>query len=143
MYKMISFIVSPKATGYNRVILFIRIFWGLLMITHGLTKLNHFDELATNFLDPVGLGSRLSLIMIISAEIVCSIFLIFGLFTRIAVIPLLFSMMIAIFIAHAADPFAKKELAVIYAVIYALLLFTGGGKFSLDNMLYKKIFSKK
>jgi putative oxidoreductase len=81
--------------------------------------------------------------MIISAEIGCSILLIFGLFTRIAAIPLLFSMMIAVFIAHAADPFAKKELATIYAAMYSLFLFTGGGKLSSDYVLYKRFFSKK
>jgi putative oxidoreductase len=140
---MISFIISPKATGYSWVILFLRIFWGLLMITHGLAKLSNFDRLATEFLDPVGLGSRLSLIMIISTEIGCSVVLICGLFTRITVIPLLFSMMIAIFVAHAADPFAKKELAVIYAAMYVLFLFTGGGKYSLDSILHRKFFSKK
>jgi putative oxidoreductase len=143
MYKLISFIISPKATGYNGIILFLRIFFGLLMITHGLTKLSHFDQLADSFPDPIGWSSRLSLMMIISAEIGCSVFLIFGLFTRIAAIPLLFSMTIAIFVAHATDPFAKKELAIIYAGMYVLFLFTGGGKFSLDYILHKKFFSKK
>ena len=143
MYKLISFILSPKATGYSWVILFLRLFFGLLMITHGLTKLSYFDQLAANFPDPIGWGSRISLIMIILTEIGCSIFLIFGLFTRIAAIPLLFSMMIAVFVAHAADPFAKKELAIIYAAMYALFIFTGGGKFSLDYILHKRFFGKK
>ncbi len=143
MYKILSFITSPKAFGYNGIILFLRVFIGVLMMTHGLAKLNNFDQMANSFLDPIGWGSKMSLIMVIFAELGCSILLVLGLFTRLAIIPLLFSMSIAIFIAHAADPFSVKEMAVLYAGVYLVLLFTGGGTFAVDNLIYKISTDKK
>ncbi|MDR0393706.1 MAG: DoxX family protein [Tannerella sp.] len=140
MYRLISYIISPKATGYNGAILFLRMLFGLLMITQGITKLCHCEQQAILFSSPLNWDSRLSLIMIIPVEIGCSIFLILGLFTRIAAIPLLLSVMVAVFVTHSADIFAKKELAVIYAGIYILFMFTGGGELSFDNILHKKFF---
>lgn len=143
MNKLLSLITSPKAIGYNGIILFLRVFIGILMMTHGLAKLNHFDQMANSFLDPIGWGSKISLIMIIFAELGCSILLILGLFTRLAIIPLLFSMSIAILVAHGADPFSAKEMAVLYAGVYFVLFFTGGGTLSIDNFIYKKLSHKK
>lgn len=142
MNKLISFITSPKAIGNNGIILFLRVFIGIMMMTHGLAKLNNFDQMAGSFPDPIGWGSKMSLIMIIFAEFGCSILLILGLFTRLAAIPLLFSMAIATFVIHGADPFSAKELAILYAGVYVVLLFTGGGRWSVDHFIYKKISRK-
>lgn len=138
MKKLISSITSPGAIGYNGILLFLRVFFGVLMMTHGLAKLNHFDQMAGSFLDPIGWGSEMSLAMVIFAELGCSILLIFGFFTRLAAIPPLFSMCIAIFVAHAADPLSAKEMAVMYAGIYVVLLFLGGGAWSVDALIYRK-----
>jgi putative oxidoreductase len=46
-------------------------------------------------------------------------------------------MMVAAFMAHGADPFAKKELALLYLLIYVTILVTGSGKYSLDHYLNK------
>lgn len=128
--------------GTSGIILFLRVFVGILMMTHGLAKLNNFDQLADSFLDPIGWGNKMSLIMIIFAELGCSVLLILGLFTRLAAIPLLFSMCIAIFVAHGADPFSVKEMAVLYAGVYLVLIFTGGGKWSVDYFIHKKTMRK-
>lgn len=143
MNKLISFITSPKAIGYNGIVLFLRIFIGVMMMTHGLAKLNNFDQMAGSFPDPIGWGSKMSLIMIIFAEFGCSILLILGLFTRLAAIPLLFSMAVATFVIHGADPFSAKEMAVLYAGIYIALIFTGGGVFSADHLIYKGFARKQ
>ncbi len=143
MNKLLSIITSPKTFGYNGIVLFLRVFIGVLMMTHGLAKLNNFGQMANSFLDPIGWGSKMSLIMIIFAELGCSILLILGLFTRLATIPLLFSMSIAILVAHGADPFSAKEMAVLYAGVYFVLFFTGGGTLSMDNFIYKKLSHKK
>jgi putative oxidoreductase len=56
--------------------------------------------------------------------------------TRLAAIPLLITMLVAVLIVHSADAFGNKELALLYAVIYLTLIFTGGGKFSADKLLF-------
>jgi putative oxidoreductase len=140
MYQLISYIISPKATGYNGTLLFLRMLFGLLMITQGLTKLCHCEQQPAFYSSLLSWDSRLSLVMIIPVEIGCSVFLILGLFTRMAAIPLLLSMTIPVFVTHAADTFAKKELIIIYTAMYLLFLFTGGGELSFDNILHKKFF---
>jgi putative oxidoreductase len=39
---------------------------------------------------------------------------------------------VAAFVQHGQDPFARKELALVYAVPLLALLFTGPGRYSLD-----------
>ena len=80
----------------------------------------------------------MSLIMAIGAEVGCSILLILGLGTRLAVIPLAFTMLVALFVVHAEDPWKVKELAAIYLLVYASLLLTGPGQFSLDHCWWCK-----
>lgn len=90
---------------------------------------------ASQFGDPLGLGSELSLALTVFAEFVCAILLILGLATRLATIPLIITMVVAGFIVHGNDPFGKKEMALLYLAVYFVLLITGPGKYSLDNSL--------
>jgi putative oxidoreductase len=120
-------------------ILFIRIAVSILMLTHGLPKLMKFfaDE-PVAFANIMGLGAGVSLAIAILAEVVCSIFLMLGLATRPALIPLILTMAVAVLHIHAEDPLAVKEKAIIFLLVYVFLFFTGSGKYSLDNMLSKK-----
>lgn len=68
------------------------------------------------------MGSRLNLVSAIGAEFGCSLLLIVGLGTRLAAIPLVFTMLVALFIAHGADAWQKKELAAVYLAVYAVLV---------------------
>lgn len=118
-------------------LLIFRIAIGVLMLTHGWQKLSNFETLSAVFPDPIGWGSSMSLTMIVFAEVVCSILLILGLFTRISTLPLIIGMLVAAFVVHGADPFQVKELAILYMFGYILLAFTGAGKLSADNYLDK------
>ncbi len=119
-------------------LLVLRVGVGLMMLVHGWQKLTGFSEMADSFPDPIGMGSKLSLIAAIGAEVGCSLLLILGLGTRLAVIPLAFTMLVALFVVHADDPWQKKELAALYLLIYATLLLTGPGKFSIDSFIWRK-----
>ena len=89
-----------------------------------------------SFGDPLGIGSELSFVLVVFAEFLCSILLITGIFSRLATIPMAFTMLVAFSITHADDPFGSKEKPILYFVIFIALLFSGPGKFSLDNKLY-------
>lgn len=56
-----------------------------------------------------------------------------GFGTRLAALPLVFTMGIAAFVVHGSDPWAKKELAVLYGAVFLVLFFTGAGRFSVDG----------
>ena len=87
------------------------------------------------FSDPIGIGAGLSFHLVLFAEFVCAILLMLGLATRLALIPLIIAMLVAAFVAHADDPFGKKEMALLYLVVFITLLITGPGKYSIDNAL--------
>ncbi len=121
------------------VLLIVRLFVGFAMLSHGFPKLQMLLEGADiKFFDFLGLGPKISLILTVFAEFVCSIFLILGLFTRIAGGFLMFTMLIAAFIVHGSDAFDKREMSLLYLSIYFLIVVFGAGRFSIDGMIEKK-----
>lgn len=116
-------------------IAFLRVSIGVLAFRHGYDKLVNYSERAPDFLDPFGVGSETSLMLAIFAEVLCSLLLCIGLMTRLALVPLLVTMLVALFVAHANDPFAVKEMALVYLLIFVSLMVTGPGWISLDFLL--------
>ena len=110
---------------------------GLLLFGHGLPKLMNFSERSARFADPIGVGPGAGLALVVFAEVFCSLFVMLGLATRLAAIPPVIFFLIAALIHHAADPWAKKELALVYLMAFLTLILTGGGKYSRDA-LYKR-----
>ena len=119
-------------------LLLARLAFGSMMLTHGWTKLMNFEAYSAKFMDFLGMGSTVSLSLAIFAEFFCSLLLGFGLATRFAALNLGFTMVIAAFVAHGADPFQKKEMALLYFSAYVVLFLTGPGRFSLDALLVGK-----
>jgi len=135
--RLLSVNIDPR---YLHVALLIaRVSLALFMINHGIPKWNKFfNGEPIKFADPIGVGVVPSLALTVFAELFCSLFLLMGLFTRLALIPLLITMIVAVFIIHAGDPFNKMEDAVLYLWMYFLMFFTGPGKYSIDYLLQKR-----
>ncbi len=123
-------------TGYNVATLILRLSFGGLMLTHGYQKLLNYSNLSEKFMDFMGLGSEISLILTIGAELGCAILLLLGLFTRFAAVPLIITMLVATFLAHGSDPLADKEMALLYLSGYFSILLLGAGTFSLDHLIF-------
>lgn len=107
---------------------------GFMLFAHGLPKVLAFTEKSATFRDPLGLGSEVSLALAVFAELVCSALVFAGFYTRYALVPLIVTMAVAGFIVHAPDPFAKQELALMYAAVFVTLMLTGPGRFSVDGL---------
>ncbi|CEJ71717.1 DoxX [Chryseobacterium oranimense G311] len=121
------------------VLLAVRVFVGFAMLSHGFPKLQMLLEGGKiEFFDFIGLGPLVTLVLTVIAEFVCSILLILGLFTRFSLGFLIFTMIIAAFVVHGADPFEKRELSLIYLSVYLLLMAFGAGKISVDHMIEKR-----
>ena len=135
MKKLLS--THYSAGAFNVAMLFLRIVSGALMMSHGYSKLVSFASKKNTFMNFLGIGSATSLSLTIFAEFFCALFIIIGLFTRLAVIPLIVVMTVAIFKAHNADFFGEAEKASLYLAAFVVLLFVGPGKASVDGMVGK------
>jgi putative oxidoreductase len=129
------------STSFNQhqldlVLLAIRITIACFMLVHGIPKLGKFfAEEPLKFGDPIGIGMVPSLVLTVFAEVFCSVLIFIGLGTRLAVIPLIITMLVAAFVVHATDGFGKMELPLLYVTGYLFLLVTGSGRYSIDRLL--------
>ncbi|MBT2160634.1 DoxX family protein [Zobellia barbeyronii] len=110
----------------------LRIAASAMIAVHGYGKLQMLIN-GVEFADPIGIGSTPSLFLAVLAEFVCPILIIFGFKTRLAAIPTAITMGVAAFMVHGADPFQKKELALIYFVLFVSIILLGPGKYSVDK----------
>lgn len=112
----------------------------LMIAFHGWQKIeNLFGEGEIKFADPIGIGMTASLILAAFAEFFCSILIALGILTRWAAVPLLITMIVAVFGFHAQDPFIQKQLPTLFMFSYALLLCTGGGSFSVGRLIGRRL----
>ena len=90
----------------------------------------------------LGFSSKITLGLTIFAELVCSIFLIIGLFTRLSLFFLMFCMAWIFLVIFPLSILNKGENgyqfndAFVYFMIYLGLFFTGSGKYSLDARIF-------
>lgn len=135
-------------TRFDISLLLIRFIVGFEMGFYGLNKMIHFSEnVADDFwakdVNFLGMGASVSLGLVVFSELFCSIFLIFGIFTRLSLIPLLFTMLyILIVLDHFEIVYYNEDGFGIaspfkYIVIYTVLFISGPGKYSLDHRFFK------
>ncbi|MBD0285019.1 MAG: DoxX family membrane protein [Bacteroidota bacterium] len=138
MKKLLS--VQTTSNAVDLALLIARIGIAALMLTHGLPKLAMlFSGDPVQFLPLLGLNAEFSLSLAVFAEVFCSLLLLVGFGTRLATLPLITTMVVALLFVHAADPIAKQEPALHYLLVYFVLLFAGSGKYSLDYWLHRRI----
>lgn len=121
--------------NYNLGLLITRIGFSGLMLTHGWPKLMKIFKGDFTFGNPIGIGPELSLILTVFAEFLCPVLIILGIRTRLAAIPPMIVMLVAIFAVHWNDPFGKIEFAGLYLLGFLAIALMGPGKYTLRKML--------
>lgn len=120
-------------------LLFLRVSIGAMMILgHGVGKLQSLLAGNGAFPDPLGIGSTPSLVLAVVGELVAPALVVLGWKTRWAAIPPAITMLVAAFVFHGNDPWSNKELPLLFAVPFLTLVFTGGGRYALDAMLARR-----
>jgi putative oxidoreductase len=120
-------------------LLLLRLSAGLMMaFSHGLGKMPPSDR----FLQGVeALGFPLPGLFAwaaAGAELLGGLLIAVGLLARPAAVFLAITMAVAAFGAHAADPFSKKEMALLYLAISLTVAIAGAGRYSLDAKIFKR-----
>lgn len=144
---------EQRETATSVGLLVLRVGVGGFLATHGWGKLQMLlSGGAAQFGDPIGLGPALSLALVTLSEFFCALLIVAGLATRLAAVPPVISMSVAAFVVHAANPWTmeaagraffagvskdwfSKEPALLYLIPVLSLVFTGGGRFSLDAVI--------
>lgn len=146
---MLSFFTKILDSHYesqkvNIALLIFRIGIGLSLInTHGLPKLMDIQGAIEHIPDPFGMGGTISVIVAITANIVCASFLVLGLFTRFSALFIMGLTLTGLFMVHWADPWKVKDVPYMYSLANALIIMLGAGKYSMDNYLHTKLISRK
>ena len=125
----------------NLALLVMRLWLGSAMFfNHGLDKLVHFDAIAPNFPDPLGIGHQVSLALVLFAEVVGAALVVIGLLTRFAALTLVIDMLVAFLMVHQTGLNGQdnSELAFVYLSGFVVLLIAGGGMISLDVVVFGK-----
>ena len=75
---------EPRDSRSSWLLLAARVVFGLLLMSHGIAKLQNFEALSATFPDPLGVGSRVSLVLAVFGEVVCAAGCVAGLFYRLS-----------------------------------------------------------
>jgi putative oxidoreductase len=131
------FTTNYSVGAFNTAMLFMRLSFGILLMNHGYGKLTHFNETAQHMPPLFGMSGTVTTALVVFAEFFCSLFVILGLFTRMACIPILICMGYALFKSNNGDFFGHGESAALYLAGFFVLLIVGPGKVSVDGMIGK------
>lgn len=122
-----------KTNFKNTALALLRIGASAMMLTHGIPKINRLFADEITFSDPLGIGALPSLLLAIFGEVIAPAFIIIGFKTRLFAIPAAITMLVAGFIVHMDDPFARKEKALLFALCFIVVFLVGPGKYSIDK----------
>jgi len=137
---MIKRFLSPSPLWQQTGITFIRIIVGLFITYHGLEvfdkqKMTDYAKWLTDlhfpsplFMAYLGKG----------IEFVAGLLFLLGLFTRIAIIPLIITMLIITFGMGKGKIYMDDQHPFLFVLLFLVIFFTGPGNFSLDHILFQK-----
>jgi putative oxidoreductase len=126
---------DSKLTSLGLLVL--RLWLGLTMLlNHGMDKVYNFSSYATKFPDPIHIGVKPGLMLVIFAETAGAALIALGFLTRFGALTLVIDMGVAFFLVHKSV--AGGELAFIYLAGFVALLIAGPGKFSVDKIVFGK-----
>jgi|GraSoiStandDraft_43_1057313.scaffolds.fasta_scaffold263402_1 putative oxidoreductase len=131
---------GPSTTSYNLALLVIRVWFGMMLFSrHGFDKLMNFSRLSTRFADPLHVGSKASLVLVILAEVVCSLLVVVGLGTRVAAAIVVIDLGVAFAVVHHFRLVGQGngEMAFMYIGGFLALIIAGAGRWSIDALRHR------
>lgn len=113
----------------------------MLLVVHGLPKaLNVHHELQV-IDDPLGIGAWPTLLGALFAQIFCPLLIAVGLLTRLACLPILFLLLVAMLLVHPEWSLLEGQFGWLLLSIFSALAIAGPGRYSLDGLRQRKRYS--
>ncbi|KII36777.1 MULTISPECIES: DoxX family protein [Pseudomonas] len=110
-------------------LLFLRVSGGLFLLwVHGLPKLLDFTAQLQLIEDPFHLGAHLTLILAIFAEVLCPLLIVAGLLARLACVPILFVLLVALLVVHPQWSVAEGQFGWLLLILFTTVLIAGPGR---------------
>ncbi|MBV7498055.1 DoxX family protein [Pseudomonas sp. PDM24] len=117
-------------------LLFLRVSGGLFLLwVHGLPKLLDFSAQLQLIEDPFHLGTHLTLSLAIFAEVLCPLLIVAGVLARLACLPILFVLLVAMLIVHPQWSVAEGQFGWLLLILFTSLFIAGPGRLALNVRL--------
>ncbi|MGU9852612.1 DoxX family protein [Pseudomonas koreensis] len=117
-------------------LLFLRVSGGLFLLwVHGLPKLLNFNAQLQQIEDPFHLGAHLTLCLAIFAEVLCPLLIVGGVLARLACLPILFVLLVALLVVHPQWSVAEGQFGWLLLILFATVFIAGPGRLALNVRL--------
>jgi len=117
-------------------LLFLRVSGGLFLLwVHGLPKLLDFNAQLQQIEDPFHLGAHLTLCLAIFAEVLCPLLIVAGVLARLACLPILFVLLVALLVVHPQWSVAEGQFGWLLLILFATVFIAGPGRLALNVRL--------
>ncbi|GAA0393744.1 DoxX family protein [Pseudomonas extremaustralis] len=113
-------------------LLFLRISGALFLLgVHGLPKVLNYSEQLKLIEDPFHLGAHVTLLLAIFAEVLCPLLIVAGLLVRLACLPILAVLLIAMVVVHPEWSVFEGQFGWLLLIIFTSILIAGPGRLRL------------
>jgi putative oxidoreductase len=132
-------VAISKELSSNVVLLVLRAVVGVNMAwLHGWDKLQHFSAKIGNFPDPLGIGHKYALVLIIAGEFFGAILMATGLLGRVGAFLVSVVAALTLFSILHGTPWREREVWELYFAASVTILLLGSGRYSLDTVVWKR-----
>ncbi|WP_460952801.1 DoxX family protein [Pseudomonas marginalis] len=115
-------------------LLFLRVSGALFLLwLHGLPKLLNYSEQLKLIEDPFHLGAHVTLLLAIVAEVLCPVLIIAGVLVRLACLPILAVLLIAMVVVHPEWTLFEGQFGWLLLIIFTSVLIAGPGRLVLSQ----------
>ncbi|VVM77310.1 DoxX family protein [Pseudomonas fluorescens] len=112
---------------------FLRVCGGLFLLwVHGLPKLLNYSAQLLVIEDPFHLGANVTLMLAIFAEVLCPLLIIAGVLVRLACLPILSVLWIALLVVHPQWSLEEGQFGWLLLILFTSLLIAGPGRLALN-----------
>ncbi|WP_237884423.1 DoxX family protein [Pseudomonas sp. PGPR40] len=117
-------------------LLFLRVSGALFLLgVHGLPKLLDYSAELQRIEDPFHLGAQLTLILAIFAEVLCPLLIVAGVLVRLACLPVLFVLLVALLVVHPQWSVAEGQFGWLLLILFTSVFIAGPGRLALNVRL--------